>query len=183
WKTGRAAIFRRVYGGNVTEDELTSIARSKYVVRVPGAGVFMAGSPEGTPIALLHHVKSNRCLHHTIVLLSILAEDVPTIPEIRRLKLREIGEGIWRAVGHYGYMQSPHVGDLMEKIRWAGVPINPEAATYFFNREMVITGGNSGMWEWEKSFYSFLSRNARPAKDYYQITPSQIIEIGLPVQL
>ena len=48
---------------------------------------------------------------------------------------------------------------------------------------MILTGGNSGMWEWEKSLYSFLSRNARPAKDYYQITPSQIIEIGLPIQL
>ena len=54
---------------------------------------------------------------------------------------------------------------------------------YFFSREMVMTGGNTGMWEWEKSFYSFLIRNARPAKDYYNITPSQIIEIGLPVQL
>ena len=61
--------------------------------------------------------------------------------------------------------------------------INPQSATYFFNREMVMTGGNSGMWEWEKSFYAFLTRNARPAKDYYQITPSQIIEIGLPLQL
>jgi KUP system potassium uptake protein len=39
------------------------------------------------------------------------------------------------------------------------------------------------MWEWEKSFYAFLSRNARPAKDYYRIPPTQIIEIGLPIQL
>ena len=46
-----------------------------------------------------------------------------------------------------------------------------------------MSGGDSGMWEWEKSLYAFLSRNARPAKDYYQITPSQIIEIGLPLQL
>jgi KUP system potassium uptake protein len=48
---------------------------------------------------------------------------------------------------------------------------------------MIMSGGNSGMWEWEKSLYGFLSRNARPAKDYYRIAPSQIIEIGLPLQL
>jgi KUP system potassium uptake protein len=48
---------------------------------------------------------------------------------------------------------------------------------------MIIKGGNAKMWEWQKSLYAFLSRNARPAKDYYQITPSQIIEIGLPLQL
>lgn len=183
WKTGRNVIFEKVYGNNVTESELTSIARSQHIARVSGAAVFMVGSPKGTPVALLHHVKANRCLHKTIVLLSIVTEDIPTVKEPDRLQLREIGEGIWRATGHYGYMESPNVSALMEQIKAEGPKINPQSATYFFNREMVMTGGNSGMWEWEKSFYAFLIRNARPAKDYYQITPSQIIEIGLPVQL
>jgi KUP system potassium uptake protein len=183
WKTGRNVVFERVYGGNVTEEELTTIARSQYVVRVPGAAVFMVGSPRGTPLALLHHVKANRCLHKTIVLLSIITEDRPTVAKTARLQLREIGEGVWRATGHYGYMESPDVSDLIDHVKNAGLKINPQSATYFFSREMVMTGGNTGMWEWEKSFYSFLIRNARPAKDYYNITPSQIIEIGLPVQL
>ncbi len=183
WKTGRNVVFEMVYGGNVTETELTAIARSKYVTRVPGAAVFMLGSPTGTPIALLHHVKANRCLHSTIVLLSIVTEDRPTVPEEDRLQLRELGEGIWRSTGHYGYMESPDVADLVARIKDRGLPINPQSATYFFSREMIITGGNTGMWEWEKTFYSFLIRNARPAKDYYNIPPSQIIEIGLPVQL
>ena len=183
WKIGREEIFRRVYGNNVTEAELTSIARSHHITRVTGGAVFMVGSPLGTPIALLHHVKSNRCLHKTVVLLSIATEDVPTVAAKDQLTLRDIGEGVWRALGRYGYMQSPDVADLMEKIKAAGVPINPQGATYFFNREMIITGGNARMWEWQKNLYALLSRNARPAKDYYRITPSQIIEIGLPLQL
>lgn len=183
WKIGREEIFRRVYGNNVTEAELTSIARSHHITRVTGGAVFMVGSPLGTPIALLHHVKSNRCLHKTVVLLSIATEDVPTVATKDQLTLRDIGEGVWRAVGRYGYMQSPDVAELMEKIKAAGVPINPQGATFFFNREMIITGGSARMWEWQKNLYALLSRNARPAKDYYRITPSQIIEIGLPLQL
>ena len=183
WKTGRSEIYKRVYGNNVTESELTSIARSKHVVRVSGAAVFMVGSANGTPIALLHHVKSNRSLHKTVILLSALTEDVPTVADQERLTLTEIGEGIWRAVGRYGYMESPDASALMEMMRDRGVPVNPGSATYFFNREMIITGGNAKMWEWQKSLYSFLSRNARPAKDYFQIPPSQIIEIGVPLQL
>jgi KUP system potassium uptake protein len=183
WKTGRNVVFERVYGGNVTEEELTTIARSKYVTRVSGAAVFMVGSPRGTPLALLHHVKANRCLHKTVILLSIVTEDRPTSPKETRLQLRDIGEGVWRATGHYGYMESPDVSDLVSLIREAGLTINSQSATYFFSREMVMSGGKTGMWEWEKSFYSFLIRNARPAKDYYNIPPSQIIEIGLPVQL
>jgi KUP system potassium uptake protein len=183
WKAGRTAIFQRVYGNNVTETELTSIARSQHVVRVNGCAVFMVGSPQGTPIALLHHVKANRCLHKTVILLSIMTEEVPSVPDAERFELREIGEGIWRAVGHYGYMESPDVSALMERLRERGLVVNAQAATFYFNREMIITGGGAPMWEWQKNLYAFLSRNARPAKDYYQITPSQIIEIGLPIQL
>jgi KUP system potassium uptake protein len=71
----------------------------------------------------------------------------------------------------------------MERIKNQGVPLNLMATTFYFNREMIITGGDAKMWEWQKGLYAFLSRNARPVKDYYQIMPTQIIEIGLPIQL
>ena len=183
WKTGRAEIYHRVYGNSVTESELTSMARSKHIVRVRGVAVFMAGSPQGPPVALLHHLKSNRALHETVLLLSINTAEVPVVPETDRMTLTEIGEGIWRLVGRYGYMESPDAAVLLRKAAAQGVLADPATATYFFNREMIIAGGDAKMWNWQKHLYGFLSRNARPAKDYYQIPPSQIIEIGLPVQL
>ena len=33
---------------------------------------------------------------------------------------------------------------------------------------MILSGGNSGMWEWEKSLYGILSRNARPGQGLLQ---------------
>jgi KUP system potassium uptake protein len=152
-------------------------------MRVRGTGVFMAGNPSGTPLVLLHHVKANKVLHETVVLLSILTEEVPYVTAGARLEVREIGEGIWRAVARYGYMESPDVTALIEGIRERGVPLRASEATYYFNREMVITGGDSRMWEWQKHFYGFLSRNARQARDYYHLPPMQIIEVGLPIQL
>jgi KUP system potassium uptake protein len=47
----------------------------------------------------------------------------------------------------------------------------------------VLKGGTARMWGWQKSLYAWMSRNARPARDYYRIEPSQIIEVGLPVVL
>ncbi len=183
WKIGKSEIFRRVYGNEVTEDELCRIASSRHVARVRGTGVFMAGNPTGTPLVLLHHVKANKVLHETVVLLSILTEEVPYIADAERLEVRAIGEGIWRALARYGYMESPDVTALIEQLRERGVPLKPSEATYYFNREMIITGGDTRMWEWQKHFYGFLSRNARQARDYYQLPPMQIIEVGLPIQL
>jgi KUP system potassium uptake protein len=183
WKVGRTEIQEKVYSGAISELQLAEIAKSKSIVRVPGSAVFMAASPRGVPLALLHHLKSNKCLQQTTVLLTISFEEIPQVPPEERLILTNEGEGVWRAVGYYGYMESPDVGALCEDLRARGVPLKPQEVTFYFNREMIVTGGSARMWEWQKSFYAFLSRNARPVKDYYKVLPTQVIEIGLPVQL
>jgi KUP system potassium uptake protein len=183
WKRGRELIYDRVYGEGLHSVELASIFESGAIHRVAGTAVFMASNPKGTPLALLHHLKSNRCVQKTVVLLTIAAEPEPHVPDADRLAVSELGHGVWRAVGRYGYMESPDVATLVERLRTAGVKIEPMTTTYYFNREMVLTGGDAPLWEWQKSLYSFLSRNARPAKDYYRIPPNQIIELGLPIQL
>ena len=75
--------------------------------------------------------------------------------------MSDLGSGVWRAVGRYGYMESPQVSALIDRIRAAGVQIEPMTTTYYFNREMILTGGDSRLWEWQKSLYAFLSAKAR----------------------
>ena len=121
--------------------------------------------------------------HKTVVLPSLVTEEVPSIPENERVTVRELGEGLFRVVGRYGYMESPDATAVLDAARASGVSITPASATFYFNREMIMSGGGSHLRAWQRKLYAFLSRNARPAKDYFNIPPSQIIEIGLPLQL
>jgi len=183
WKRGRSEIQSRVYSDLTDDIDLIALVRSKNVLRVSGSAVFMVATAKGTPLALLHHLKANKCLQKTVVLLTINTSEVPYVPAEAQLQLEDLGAGLWRAVGRYGYMETPDVARLIQRICDAGVPLTLASTTYYFNREMIITGGPAPMFEWQKRLYGFLSRNAQSVKDYYRLSPSQLIEIGLPIQL
>lgn len=183
WKRGREVIASLIYGRGLEDVSIADVVADPHIHRVPGTAVFMASTARGTPLALLHHLKATRSLQKTVVILTIITEEVPAVSEENRMTFGELGAGVWRVVGHYGYMESPDVDDMMRRLGSAGVDTALMSTTYFFNREMILTDGDSKLWKWQKEFYGFLSRNARPARDYYRISPSQIIEIGMPVQI
>ena len=161
WKRGREITYDRVYGQGLQGIEVASLFEGGSIHRVAGTAIFMASNPRGTPLALMHHLKSNRCVQKTLVLLTIAAEPEPQVPDAERLTFEELGHDVWRAVGRYGYMESPDVAALVERLRAGGVKIEPMTTTYYFNREMVLTGGDAPLWEWQKSLYAFLSRFPR----------------------
>ncbi|PAW79376.1 MAG: potassium transporter [Verrucomicrobia bacterium Tous-C9LFEB] len=183
WKSGRNHISDEVYARTLEPELVIEDIRQNKIYRNPGTAIFMAGRPIGMPIVLLHHLKCNRCIHETVVLLSMVTDPDPSVPDDKALELIELGEGFWRAIVHYGYMQQPNVGKLIPILVARGVPIKERSLTYFFNREIIIPGGRAPMPHWQKSLYGVLSRNARPARDYYNIPANQIVEMGLAVHI
>ena len=183
WKRGRTEIVTHMLKQSVDISLVVQDIEQSGVYRVPGAAVFMSALFTGTPIALLHHLKANRCLHKTVILLTLHTEGTPRITDGNPIQIEELGGGIWRVLARYGYMENPKAPGLMKTLIERGIPIIPASTTYYFNRETVLVGGRTKMWPWQKELYRILSQNARPARDYYGIPPNQIIEMGLPVQL
>ncbi|SDT85831.1 KUP system potassium uptake protein [Verrucomicrobium sp. GAS474] len=183
WKRGRAEILRHILKQDIDVSLIVSEIEQENIHRVAGCAVFMSAVPKGTPIALLHHLKANRCLHKTVLLLTLSVEGVPRIPKEESVHVEDLGGGLWRVIARYGYMDTPNGPTLLAQLAAHGIEINPRATTYFFNRETIIPGGKARMWPWQKELYRVLSQNARPARDYFGIPPNQIIEMGLPVQL
>lgn len=184
WKRGRMEIQERVFGGSMEGVSVGDLLKDSNVVRVSGTAVFMVGMPQGLPISLLHHLKINRSLHETVILLTVETEDIPHVADLERFTMEDLGHGFYRVIGHYGYMESPDVTALMWRIsNISEGKIDPKSAVYFFNREIIIADGKSRLWKWQRALYSYISRNATSARGYFNVPPSQIIEVGLPIQL
>jgi KUP system potassium uptake protein len=152
--------------------------------RVPGTAVFMSSNPDGVPIVLLHHWKHNQVLHETIVLLSVMTETVPEVRNSERLAVKSMGRGFYQVTGHYGFMQTPNVPQLMsDAAQYFGVPFVPGRTSYFLGRETLLPTGDSKMFRWRKALFSFISRNARSATQYFGIPADRVVELGMQIDL
>ena len=67
----------------------------------------MTSSAEGAPPALLHNLKHNKVLHEQIILLTVITTEVPHVPIAERLVVEPLGNGFFRMIAHYGFMQDP----------------------------------------------------------------------------
>jgi KUP system potassium uptake protein len=183
WKQGRRVLRERLEEtGLPLELFLPDLGTSK-LPRVPGTAVFLAGDPTGTPLALLHNVKHNKVVHELNVLLTLVTEDVPYVPEAERATLKPLGQGFFRVVAHHGFMDMPDVPKLLRQVRSAALPIDLESTSYFLGRERLIPAGRSGMAGWREWLFSLMSQNAQSATSYFRIPPNQVVELGAQVEL
>jgi KUP system potassium uptake protein len=138
--------------------------------------------------ALLHNLKHNKVLHERIVFLTIENEKVPYIPAAQRVVLDCIapgvqgGHGVWRVVGHYGFMEQPDIQEMMRLCGDQGLKLDPMQTSFFLGRETVIPG-NRYFAPWRAKLFALLSRNAQSAVAYYNIPPGRVVEFGIQIEL
>lgn len=151
--------------------------------RTSGAAVFMASMADGIPPILVHHVQRVRVLHERVILLTIQTLDVPYVEEGTRAKVEDLGHGLYRVWGSYGFMESPHVPRLLREAQTKGLDVELEDITYFLGRETILALPGGRMGEVEETLFAILSRNARHAGAYFDLPPEQVVEIGVQVDL
>jgi KUP system potassium uptake protein len=184
WKRGREALGRFMAEATLPLDVFLSDLRANPVHRIPGTGVFMTSNPSGVPPVLLHHVKHNRVLHEHVVLLAVTTVGIPEVAAAERAKVTKLGEGFFQVKAQYGFMESPNVPDVLQRIgRAAGFPVGDHDVTYYLGRETLLTSGASTLATWRKRVFALMSRNAQPATAFFNIPPNRVVELGTQVQL
>ena len=81
-------------------------------------------------------------------------------------------------------MESPNIAEVLEAIKLKGVEIPLKEITFFLGRETLIAAQrHGGMALWREHLFSFMSRNAFRATQFFHIPAEQVIEIGSQIEL
>ncbi len=176
---------------------LADVARRK-PPRVPGTAVFLTSDAGGAPPVLLHHLKHNKVLHEKVILMSVVTEEIPTVDEDERVECKDLGEGFYKVIAHYGFMESPDIPEALAALRQTGAdgrPIKIKAmeTSFFLGRETLIATRNTPttspgsdtigrMSMWRKRLFILMTRNARSATAFFGLPPNRVVELGAQIQ-
>ncbi|MDB4987329.1 MAG: Kup system potassium uptake protein [Myxococcaceae bacterium] len=183
WHAGAEAVRRHHVALNIPLSDFLATLSKEGIARVKGTSVFLARDDKGAPPTLVHYVKHSHALHERVILLTMKTERVPRVNEHERIVMDDLGGGFIRIEARYGFMESPSVGRVLEICQQLGLPVVPAEATVFVGHSSVQPTGKAQMALWRKRMFAFMNRNARPAALYYGLSPDQVIEIGVRLDI
>ena len=186
WRMGWMQLERQRSKLRQSEEAFMAWMLAHPPLRVPGTAAIFTASSTGIPLSLTHHLKHNQVLHERVLLMSTVSSDAPRVDPAQRVKIVPVGQGIFRLILSFGFMESP---DVMEALKLASnAPelrgVDPERITYYFRRVMVVPRDDvPGMALWRKELFAAMHLNANLPAAYFGVPTPQVVEVGLEVEI
>jgi KUP system potassium uptake protein len=132
---------------------------------------------------MLHNIKHNKVLHEQVLILTIVTEDIPHIPSEQSIQVDNLGNGFYRVIGRFGFIDEPNVPRLLAETERHGLKLRLEQITYFLSRETIIATRRPGMALWRERLFAVLARNAQSAAGFFRLPANRVVELGMHVEI
>jgi KUP system potassium uptake protein len=187
WHQGRQAIFERLGQSSVQLDVFWRQLDCDHIPRVPGTAIYLTGRENTVPASLFLNVKHNKCLHETVVLLTVVIERVPRVPQQRRFKVTPLEHGFVRVTISYGFKDSFHVPRTLkralERGEKLGFKMNGKDVSYFVGRTIPVASDHEDLSAWREPLFIYLAKNSISAAQFFSIPSEQVVELGTHVEI
>jgi KUP system potassium uptake protein len=182
WHRGAAAVSARMHEALIPVPEFMADLAARKVPRVPGTAVFLTRTECDTPPVMVWHVRHNRALHEHIFVLRVEIEPVPWIALRKRLTIEQVAPNFWRAEARFGFMERPHIPELLNESKALGCTIDLDDVIYYVGHETVVSREDGlGLPAWQERMFAVMERNAVHVSDFFSLPYDQVVEIGRQV--
>jgi KUP system potassium uptake protein len=178
WATGRRLMRERL---NETALPLPVFVKSaaSSAHRVRGTAVFLSASSDNIPSALLHNLKHNQVIHQRVLILTVEVAEVPYVGLGQRLEAEAAGEGFYRVVLHYGFMEDVDIPRDLGRIQSIGEPFDMMTTSFFLGRQKLIAAkDNPGMAIWRERLFAWMTKSSESAMEFFKLPTNRVVELG-----
>ncbi len=181
WQRGKEIVQEKLH--NATFPLHLFLSNLDSIHRVQGTAIFLTADPEGLPQTLLHNLKHNKVLHERVVLMTLLTEEVPRIEDEEQIEIEDLGEGFFRVIARFGFMEITEVPHVLELCADKGLRFDEMDTTFFLGRETVLCTQADEMPLWREKLFVAMWRSAARAMDTLRLPPNRVVELGTQVEI
>jgi KUP system potassium uptake protein len=184
WHRGNAAVAAYLRQSAVPVEQFLVDVAAKGVARVPGSAVFLTRSTHDTPPLMIWHAKNNRALHEHLIAITCQTESIPFVDAEHRVEVRQEAPNFWRMIARFGFMERPHIPELLTEGKKHGCTLPLDDVTYYVGHETVVHRARGpAMPLWQEHIYAFMIRNAANVPGFFFLPRSGVVEIGRLVEI
>lgn len=183
WKKGREILQEKLQKDtlplNTFLEHIGSTSQN-----VSGNAVFLTGTPQVVPHALLHNLKHNKVLHERNLLVTIRVSEIPYVSEENRMETEILDKGFYRIGLNYGFKEEPDVPKALEKaFDTLGLEYNLMDISFFVSREKLVPSMSNKMSIWREKLFVAMQKNTSPVSDFYKIPSNRVVELGSQIEI
>jgi K+ transporter len=182
WNKGRKLMRDRMTEAALPLNVFAKSAHGS-AARVPGTAIFMASSNVGVPSALLHNIKHNKVLHERVVVLTVEVQDVPYVEPRERYEVIELGQGFYRMMLRYGFMEETDIPHALAHAPMCGGPFEMMKTSFFLSRQTLLASEKPGMAIWREKLFAWMMRNAASAMEFFRLPTNRVVELGSQLEI
>ncbi|HEV2262420.1 MAG TPA: KUP/HAK/KT family potassium transporter [Candidatus Rubrimentiphilum sp.] len=182
WNRGRRRLMEKLTEHTLPAEHFAREAKAPS--QASGTAVFLSPEPKGIPFVLRHEWMRSHIIYDTIVVLTIMHSQRPFVSSEKRVEIEELAPRLQRVKAWYGFMEEPHIHDILKHLRKHLPLVDFTRPTYYLADPKIADDPSpKGLPSWQLNLFRWLARNARPLTDSLGIPPNSLIEFGVEVKL
>jgi KUP system potassium uptake protein len=124
-------------------------------------------------------------LQERVLILTVKVEDVPHVPTEERVEVHDAGQGFYRVILHYGFMEEVDVPRDLAGIKTCGEPFNMMSTSFYLGRQKLITSKTKRpeMAHWREKLFAWMLKSSESAMEFFKLPTNRVIELGSQLQI
>jgi len=182
WSKGRR-IMREHMTETAMPIEIFTRSATNSAARVEGTAIFMSSEAIGVPSALLHNIKHNKVIHERVIILTVNIQDVPYVSPSDRIETKDLGDGFYRVILNFGFMQETHVPASLKDVEDCGSEFNMMQTSFFLSRQTLLPSDKPEMMVWREKIFAWMMRNSATAMEFFKLPSNRVVELGSQMEI
>ena len=183
WNTGRGRLLAARSVRKQPLQEFLDSIQVEGPIRVPGTAIFMVPDVVNVPHSLLYSLRHYRTLHERVILLHVKTEMVPWVKTEDMIEVTHLDNNFHAVVLHYGFFEMPRILRALAYLRVNEFVFKLHDVSFFMGTEHLI---NKAQTRWDRladGIFIFLHNNMYRARDYFQLPPEHVVEVGGQIEI